>query len=64
MKWSKTQEVDNLKEILNDWDEIAKFDLDAMVLRDILPSYQELMDYKEETLRKWVTKLQTALEIV
>ena len=33
---SLTQEEDDLKEILNDWDEIAKFDLDVLVSCDIL----------------------------
>ena len=55
-----------MKKILNDWDEI--FDLDVMVSCDILPSsemffkYQGLMGYKEQSLRKLVTKLQTSLE--
>ena len=47
---------------------MIKFDLDAMVLCDILPScemffrFQGLIGYKEETLRKLITKLQVALE--
>ena len=65
---SLTQEADDLKEILEDWDEMIKFDLDAMVSCDVLPSYemffkcQGRIGYKEETLRKLITKLQVALE--
>ena len=73
MKWSETyssltQEEDNQKEILDDWDEMIKVDLDAMVSCDILPScemffrFQGLIGYKEETLRNLITKLQVALE--
>ena len=64
---SLTQEADDLKEILNDLDEIVKFDLDALVSCNILPScemffrFQGLIGYKEETLRKLITKLQAAL---
>ena len=64
---SLSQEVDILKEILNDWDEVAKSDLDAMVTCDVLPSCemfygcQGLMGYKEETLRKLITNLQGSL---
>ena len=47
---------------------MIKFDLDAMVSCDILPSCemffrcQGRIGYKEETLRKLITKLQVALE--
>ena len=60
---SLTQKVDNLKEILDDWDEMIKFDLDVMVSCDVLLScemffrFQGLIGYKEETLRKLITKL-------
>lgn len=62
---SLTQEADNLKEILDDWDEMIKFDLDAVVSCDILPPcemffrFQGLIGYKEETLKP-ITKLQVA----
>ena len=60
--YSLNQEADNLKEILNDWDEMKSFDLDALVSCDILPScemifiFQGLIGYKEETSRKVITK--------
>lgn len=59
--------ANTLKEILSDWDEIAKSDLDAMVTCDIFQSFEmfykfhTLMGYKEETLRKLVIKLQAIL---
>ena len=70
MEWnlisSLTQEANNLKEILDDWDEMIKFDLDAMVSCDILPScemffiFKGLISYKEKTLMKLIKKLQVA----
>ena len=65
---SLAQEANTLKEILNDWDEIVKSDLDAMVTCDVLPSCEMLyrchglMGYEEETLRKFVTKWRANLE--
>ena len=61
---SLSQEANVLREILDDWEEIAKLDLDALVTCDVLPScemfykHQGLLVYKEETLRKFITKLQ------
>ena len=62
-----SQEADVLREILNDWEEIAKSDIDALVTCDVLPScemfyrHQGLLGHKEETLRKLITKLQAIL---
>ena len=65
---SLDQEANVLKGILYDWNIIANSDLDGMVACDVVPScemfygYHGLVGYKEETLRKLVTKLHTSLE--
>ena len=67
---SLAQEPNTLKEILNDWDEMAKSDLDPMVTCDVLPSCEMfyrchgLMGYKEETLRKLVKSFRQPQNIV
>lgn len=65
---SLNQEANTFKEIMCDWDQMINSDLDGLVACDVVPSCEafymchKLMGYKEETLRKIVTKLQEALE--